>query len=108
MPGQLIDVVGLPTETLAQAVPELEAVKLARGDQPRSQAVIEVVGGVGELVGDIGQLRFERAAFLGVVPGGVRQIVLRLMLDDPLAHFPCEIEARELREATLEQGHDSQ
>ncbi len=64
--------------------------------------------GVGQFVGDVGDLRFEVSAQGGVVVTRVRNIVLRLVLDDALARLPGQVEAGEFRVTLLQLRDDAQ
>ncbi len=47
-------------------------------------------------------------ALLGLVAGGIRDIVFGLMLDDSFTHFPSQIEPRKVWIAALQFGDDPQ
>ena len=74
-------------------------------------AVIEVGGGVGDFVGEIDELRFERRAAIQQILGQLRVLfgtVIVGMLDDAFAHFKGEIEAAKGGVAQLEIFDDAQ
>ena len=84
---QVVELGTLPLVGLSQDLPQCNALQHTRGDHAGTQTVVQVVGGVGQLVGDVGDLGFQVAAQLGVELAGVGDIVLRFVLDDAFAHF---------------------
>ncbi len=93
---------------LAQDLPQGDAIQHVRRDHAGAQAVVQVVGGVGQLVGHVGDLGLQVAAQVGVEVAGVRDIVLRLVLDHALAHLPGEVQPGEFRVALFQLGDDAQ
>ena len=99
------DEVELPAE-------DLDPAQVVDADEPGTQAVVDVVGVVGDLVGEVRELRLERrlAAFeeplaeFAELPG-VRG---RAVLQDALAGLEGQVQARELGVALLELVHDAQ
>src|ERR1035438_5142503 len=67
-------------------------------EQPRFVAIVEVGGVVGNLVGKIDKLRFERRALIEQILGEFRMvfgIIIVRMLDDALADFEGQIQYAE-------------
>ena len=87
--------------------PERDGVELFEREQLRTQAVVEIVIGVGDLVGAVGHLRFERR-----LPAAIRQrhrvLPVRAVLEDALARLVAEVESAETRVALFEQVDDAQ
>ncbi len=108
MAGEIVEVVAIPADAFEQQLPELEVGAVGRGDHAGAQAVIKVVGGVGQFVGGVGDLRFQVAAQLGVEGFCVGDVVLSFVLDDTFANLPGEVEAGEVGIALFELGDDAQ
>ena len=87
---------------------ESHAAELLDAHQTRAQAVVDVVVVVGNLVHEIHELRFEGRALAGRVLGGSMGVALALVLDDPLAHLPGEVQAGEPRVPLLQHLEDAQ
>src|SRR4029077_6089103 len=67
-------------------------------EQPRFVAIVEVGGVVGNLVGQVDKLRFERRLLIEQILGKFRMlpsIVIVRVLDDALADFKCQIQPAE-------------
>ena len=79
-------------------------------DEVEVEAVVEVVAVVGDLVGEVGDLRFERGA--GKLPAislrGRRRVVEFGVLLQTLAHFPREIQAGKARVFLLDEFDDAE
>ena len=88
--------------------PQLEVGELRGKHQPGPQPVVQVVGRVGQFVGDVGDLCLEMSALLRVIPGGIGDVVFRFVLDDAFAQLPGQIQAREIRVSLFELGDDAQ
>src|SRR5262245_14812936 len=87
--------------------PERDLLELLPVQQPRAQAVVEVVVQVGDLVGMVRHLRLERGA--GAALGhGHRVLPVAAVLQDALARLPGEVQAAEARVALLEPVHDAE
>src|SRR5262245_5130485 len=81
-------------------------------DEPGAQAVVDVVVVIGDLVGEVGDLRLERGPLLADepltdVPERAR-VLARAMLEYPFARLEGEIEPVERAVALLQQVHDAQ
>jgi hypothetical protein len=66
------------------------------------------MSGVGQLVGDVGDLGLQVAAQLGREIARIRQIILGFVFDHSLAHLPGQVEAGEFGVALLQLGDDAQ
>ncbi len=97
-----------PIERGDQHFPQGDAAQRLGLEHARAQAVIQVVGGVGQLVGDVADLRLQVTAQVRVELAGIRDVVLRLVLDHALAHLPGEIQPGELGIALFQLGDDAQ
>ena len=98
----------MPVEGLHEDFPKRDAFQHLRGDHPGAQAIIQVVGGIGQFIGHIADLGLEVAAQFGVKGAGIGNIVFRFVLDHALAHFPGQVQAGEFRVALFEFGDDAQ
>ncbi len=87
------------------------AADLCEGEDAGAEAVVEVGGEVGDFVGEIDELRFERRELAEEVVGelgmGAGGIVARV-LDDAFADGEGEVEAAEGGRALFEPGDDAQ
>jgi len=61
-----------------------------------------------QLVSRIGDLGLQVSALLRLVVLGVGAVVFRLVFDDPLPHFPGQIQAREVRVSIFQLRDDAQ
>ena len=78
-------------------------------EQAGLEAVVDVVAVVGDLVGEIDDLRFQaRRAAPASKARDQRPVVARRVLDDALAHLPGQVEAAKARVALLEHVDDAQ
>nr|GEU28520.1 hypothetical protein [Tanacetum cinerariifolium] len=86
-----------PLHVLVQAGKEIDLLQLLDGDQAGTQTVVDVVAVVGDFVGQVGQLRFQRR--LGTLDEADRHrpqltgIGQRAVLEDALAGFEHQIQA---------------
>ena len=76
-------------------------------DEVEVKAVVEVVAVVGDLVGEIGDLRFERRHGVALA-AWLRRIVKARMLLQAFEHFKGKIQPREPRVNLLDRLHDAQ
>ncbi len=79
--------------------------------QVRFVAVVEVGGVVGDLVGEVDELRFQRWAIVEKIFGKLRMIfwgVVVRVLDDALTNFEGQVESAERSVALLEIFHDAE
>ena len=101
-----------PAHLFVLAAEHAAAAQVLDRDQPGADAVVDVVVVVGDLVGEVGQLRLETGlqalqeplaefAELARIRGGA-------VLEDALAHFEREVEAGKLGVALLEFVHHAQ
>ncbi|KAG1247975.1 hypothetical protein G6F65_019876 [Rhizopus arrhizus] len=88
------------------ALEDRDLLQLFQRDQARAQAVVDVVVVVGHLVGQVGQLRFQRRlravqeAFAHVAQ--LARMRGRAMLQDAFARFEAQVQAVEVRIAFLQ------
>ncbi len=86
--------------------------ELLHGDQPGAQAVVHVVVVVGDLVGEIGELRLERGLLAPeeALPhfSQLPRVAQRAVLEDALPGLEGEVQAVERGVALLEEVHDAQ
>ena len=88
-------------------LPEGHSLQHGGIDHPRTKPIIQVVRGVGELVGHIGDLGLEVAAQRRVIIAGIRHVVFGLVLDHALADFPGQVQTWELGITLLQLCDDS-
>jgi len=98
----------MPVECFLEDLPQGDTFQHVRIDQAGAQAVIQVVGGVSQLIRHIGDLRLEVAAQGRVEVAGVRDVIFRFVLDDALARLPGQVETGEFRVTLFEFGDDAQ
>ncbi len=98
----------LPFVGLAQDLPECDAVQHVGRDHPGAQAIVQVVGGVGQLVRHVGDLGLEVAAQIGIEFTGVGDVILGLVLDHAFAHLPGQVQTREIPGSAFQLGDDAQ
>ena len=86
--------------------------ELLEGDESRAQAVVDVVVVVGDLVGDVGELRFEpRLRAVEEAPTDVAElarVLQRAMLENPFARLERQVEPAEGRVPILELVDDAE
>src|SRR5689334_14856027 len=75
------------------------------------KAVIKVSGRIGDLVGKVDQLRLQWRTLIQEIFGELRKdfhVVITGMLDDSLAHFKGQIQARKVSISLLKLLHNMQ
>ena len=72
------------------------------------QPVIQVVGGIRQLIGGVGDLGFEMSAQFRIIVFRVRDIILGLMFDDAFSGLPGQVKAGEFLKTVFELGDDPQ
>ena len=91
-----------PKHRLVGGAEDGDGADLLDREHDRIEAVVDVVIVVGDLVHEIDELRLEGGRLAARVLFGRLRIRVGLMLDDALAHFPGEIQARIVGRASFE------
>jgi hypothetical protein len=101
-----------PQHGVVEAAEERHALAhLLQREDAGVEAVVQVGGQVGDLVGQIDQLRFQRRKLVEEVLGQLRVLgggVVARVLDDALAHAQRQIQPAKAGVALLKPGHDAQ
>jgi len=75
----------LPARDVAQFAPDDQFVQVGQREQPGTQPIVQVVGVVGDLIGEIGDLRLQRGPFIRLILGRLAPVIVGLVLQHPLA-----------------------
>ncbi len=108
MAVQLIDMVRIGAVAVYQQFPQLQAFQLAWMDHFRAQAVIQIMGGVSQGIGDVDNLRLDMPPQIGVEIFGIRAVILGFVLHHPLKHLPGEVQTGKIGIPLFQFGHNTE
>ena len=95
LPGDAFGLGELASEVFLEVLIDADLGKVVLGNKLGGEGVVEVVGVVGDGVGEVGDLAFEGCLAGAVFVAGLGQVVGGAVLDEALARFEGEIEASE-------------